>query len=104
MNDEQLKNAKEQIEKAKEDAIASIKQAGSIDDKGMIASTFVLFNFVDGQPAPPITLGVDKDIFALVSQDFINMLDVRTQEEKINTIKDERLRARLLNNLHNSLK
>lgn len=103
MTPEQLNQAKEQVEKVKEMAIESIKTI-TVDDTGRLTGTFVLFGMIDGQPTPPVTLGFDKDMFSIIADDFVNFLNIREKEEKINSVKDEKLRNRFLNNLKNSLK
>jgi len=103
MDEKQLALAKEQVEKVKSMAIEAIKKV-AVDEQGRLTGTFVVFGLSDGQPAPPITLGFDRDMFSILAADFENFLSIREKEEKINQIQDEKLRARLLHNLQASLK
>lgn len=100
---EQIKQIKENIDRAKAEAVNAINRI-EVDEKGQINGTFALFTLFDGQPGQPMTLGFDKDLFAMLSEDFVKFLNVREKEEKINQIRDEKLRGRLLQNLQNSLK
>jgi len=102
MTDEERKGIKEQIEKAKKIAIDFINSADITED-GRLTASFVLFPFTDEGPRMPIALSVDADIFKVVADDFGDFLATRAKEEKIMRIPDEKMRTRLLNNLHSKI-
>ena len=80
------------LKKQMTDFIENLK----IEDDGRPNADFAFFGFVAGQPVPVMTMGVDKDIFGVVASDFVNGLTMFEKEMKINSIKDESLRSRLL--------
>lgn len=103
MTPEEIKRINEDVEKTKKRAIEAIESI-KLSDKNEITQTFVLFPFANGQPLQPITLGVDKDLFGMVSDDFIRHVEAFEKESKIMQIQDPELRARLLNNLRSGKK
>lgn len=103
MNPEQLKQMKLRLEEMKNRVIDAVSKV-ELDDNGGVKNTFAFFSFVDGQPEAPLSPGVEADLFGAIVEDFITFISLQEKEAKILKIQDEKLRARLLNNLHANLK
>lgn len=103
MTPEQLTQVKNNIEEMKKKVIDAVSKI-EMDDKGVLKNTFIFFSFSEGQPGMPISPGVDKDLLIAMVEDFTTYLTLQEKENKLYKIQDEKLRNRLLNNLHANIK